>query len=69
MTIAEETLSAVRTVRKCLYIEKKQNAEIKRFHEQTSKGAKYDRNIGILIAIFLFVVLVSVIADLLADFS
>ena len=64
MTIAEETLSAVRTVRGLC----REEAKIKRFHEQTAKGAKYDRNIGILIAIFLFVVLVSVIADLLADF-
>lgn len=31
-------------------------------------GAKHDRNIGLLIALFLFVVLVSVIADILADF-
>ena len=64
MTIAEETLSAVRTVRGFC----REEAETKRFVRATKDGAKHDRNIGLLIALFLFVVLVSVIADLLADF-
>lgn len=64
MTIAEETLSAVRTVRGFC----REEAETKRFVRSTKDGARHDRNIGLLIALFLFVVLVSVIADLLADF-
>lgn len=56
MTIAEETLSAVRTVRGFC----REEAEIERFTKEAAHGEKYDRNIGILIAIFLLVVLVSV---------
>lgn len=64
MTIAEETLSAVRTVRGFC----REEEETKRFVNETKMGAKHDRNIGLLRALFLFVVLVSVIADILADF-
>lgn len=64
MTIAEETLSSIRTVRGFC----REEAETKRFVKETKLGAKHDQNIGLLIALFLFVVIVSVIADILADF-
>lgn len=43
-------------------------AETERFVKETKQGAKHDQNIGLLVALFLFVVLVSVIADILANF-
>ncbi|OHT14754.1 ABC transporter family protein [Tritrichomonas foetus] len=64
MTIAEETLGSIRTVRGFC----RENVESKRFMKATKEGAKRDRNIGLLIVVFLFVVLISVVADMLGDF-
>ena len=64
MTIAEETLSSIRTVRGFC----REKTEIKRFMRVTKLGAKQERYIGFLIVVFLLVILIVVIADMLADF-
>lgn len=64
MTICEETLGAIRTVKGY----NREKVETDRFVDKTRKGEKHDRNIGLLIVLFLFIVLISVMADLLADF-
>ena len=64
MTIAEETLGAIRTVRGF----NREKIESKRFMKATTLGAKQDRGIGLLIVLFLFIVLISIVADVLGDF-
>lgn len=64
MTIAEETLSSVRTVRGF----SREDVELGRFMKATREASKHERYIGYFIVVFLFVVLVSVIADVLCDF-
>ncbi|OHS94221.1 ABC transporter family protein [Tritrichomonas foetus] len=64
MTIAEETLSAVRTVKGFNH----EDIEIERFMRATMQGSRHERNIGLYITLFLFCVLISVFADVLADF-
>ncbi|OHT02945.1 ABC transporter B family member 4 [Tritrichomonas foetus] len=64
MTIAEETLGAVRTVRGFC----REEVESKRFMKSTKKAAKYDRNIGLLMIVFVLILMVAIIANMLADF-
>lgn len=64
MTIAEETLGAIRTVRGF----NREEVETNRFMESTKKSAHHDAQISILITVFFFCVLVVVTGDLLADF-
>lgn len=49
MTIAEETLSSIRTVRGF----NREHVEMKRFSKQTEESAKYERRIGIYIVIMI----------------
>lgn len=64
MTIAEETLGAIRTVRGFT----REEVEIHRFMRATKEACKRDKYIGLIVVVFLFVVLVSTIGDELADF-
>lgn len=64
MTIAEETLGAIRTVRGFT----REEVEIHRFMKATKEAARRDKYIGLIVVVFLLVVLVSTIGDELADF-
>lgn len=64
MTIAEETLAAVRTVRGF----NREAHEIGRFERETRGASSHDKSIGVIITFFFFCVLICVIADLLCDF-
>ena len=64
MTIAEETLGAIRTVRGFT----REETEINRFMKATKEACKRDKYIGLIVVVFLFVVLISTIGDELADF-
>ena len=64
MTIAEETLSAVRTVRGF----NREDVETGRFCRATKKSSKHDTAIGLLLSLFFFIMMIVVVADLLGDF-
>ncbi|KAH0788068.1 ABC transporter family protein [Histomonas meleagridis] len=64
ITIAEETLAAVRTVR----IFNREDYEIGRFSDSTKSAAKHDTRIGNILTVFLFFVLCFVVANVLCDF-
>ena len=64
MTIAEETLSAVRTVRGF----NREDVEAHRFVKATRKSAYHDRGIGLILTLFFFLLMIIVTADVLADF-
>lgn len=63
MTICEETLSAIRTVRGFNHEE----IETKRFDKQTKAAGKHEKIIGNYIAVLLAVVLAAVIGDMLGN--
>ena len=64
MTIAEETLASVRTVRGF----NREAHEIERFTKETRGASMHDKSIGLIITFFLFCVLICVVANLLSDF-
>ena len=64
MTIAEETLSAVRTVRGF----NREDVETDRFVTATRKSSRHDAGIGLLLTLFFFLLMIVVTADLLGDF-
>lgn len=63
MTICEETLSAIRTVRSY----NREEAESKRFVNQTRKACYYESKIGLLVTLLTIIVLITVIADVLGN--
>ena len=64
MTIAEETLSAVRTVRGF----NREDVETERFVKATRKSSYHDRAIGLILSLFFFLLMIVVTADVLGDF-
>ncbi|KAH0790555.1 ABC transporter family protein [Histomonas meleagridis] len=64
MTIAEETLASVRTVRGF----NREEYEIGRFAEATKNASKHERNISLILSVFLLFVLCIVVANVLCDF-